>query len=65
MKIEIIEKDYNGEPFTAELRDSTNKWYANHDFTITGAGKTAENALENLKEKAKEMIEEINAIIYK
>ena len=64
MKIEIKEQDYNGKPFTAELRDYTNKWYANFDFTITGGGDTPEIAAENLKEKAKEMIEEINKVIY-
>ncbi len=65
MEIKVDNKDYNGLPFTASLSDYTNKWFANYNFEITSGGKTEEEALDNLKEKAKEMIEKINKVIYK
>lgn len=65
MEIKVEEKDYNGAPWRAEISDSTNKWYANYEFRIIGAGKTKETAIENLKEKYREMVEEINNVIYK
>lgn len=65
MEIVMSEKDYNWKKYTATLREYTNKWYANYDITITAGGDNEEEAKENLIEKAKSMIEDINSVIYK
>lgn len=65
MKIEVTKKYNNDELFDAELSGSIYKWFGNYNFTITGEGKDAEEAIETLKQIAKTMLEEINQVIYK
>lgn len=57
MKKEIIKNEKN---FTALLSNTNIDWGRNYYFTIKTDGETSEEAIENLKEFAKEMIEEIN-----
>lgn len=65
MEIKIEEKDYNWKKYTATLTDYTNKRYANYNFIITWWWDTEQEAKENLIDKTKEMIEDINHVIYK
>ena len=65
MEIEINEEDYNWKKYTASIDDSTNKRFANYFIRITWWWGTKEEAKENLIEKCKELIEDLNNIIYK
>ena len=65
MKIITREKNYNGMKYTATLSGYTNKRYANYHIAITWWWNTKEDAKQLLIQKAKEMIEEINQVIYK
>jgi len=65
MEIEITEEDYNWKKYTASLDDTTNKWYANWNIYLRWWWDDPVEAKENLIEKAKELIEELNSVIYK
>jgi len=65
MEIEVTEEDYNWKEYTASLDDRTNKWYANWNISLRWWWNTPIVAKENLIEKAKELIEELNSVIYK